>query len=180
MRDTVQSDSGCWEWQRCKNPAGYGRVGLRGHDWIAHRLMWFCWHESDPGEAYVLHTCDNPACINPDHLFLGTQADNISDMCAKGRQHTAYSSETLNRIQQWWTPERRAAKGELYLARVRKQHNEAALAAGVPTEHKRCPSCEQWLPREAYHLNARRFDGLCSYCKSCRAVRHKAQYHSHG
>ena len=68
---------------------GYGRVtrfnGTKGVNRRAHRLAWTLVH-GDPGDLFVCHHCDTPLCVRPDHLFLGTAADNLADMRAKGRE----------------------------------------------------------------------------------------------
>lgn len=83
------TDTGCWEWTATRNRQGYGVVGLaikgRPAGVPAHRLQWMHRQGEIPDGHVVMHTCDNPACINPDHLRLGTQADNLADMRAKGR-----------------------------------------------------------------------------------------------
>lgn len=76
---------GCWVWAARKDDWGYGVIDYDGKPWKAHRLMWLAMHGSIPGRKLVLHKCDRPACVNPDHLFLGTHTDNMADMKAKGR-----------------------------------------------------------------------------------------------
>lgn len=77
--------SGCWIWTALKNAKGYGVVNYQYKTQLAHRLAWTLTHGPIPHGLYACHKCDTPACINPDHLFLGTQFDNMRDMAAKGR-----------------------------------------------------------------------------------------------
>lgn len=79
---------GCWEWQGYRNRSGYGavRVGGRGGKlWLAHRLSYSVLVGPIVDNLHVLHRCDNPRCVRPDHLFLGTNEDNVADRIAKGR-----------------------------------------------------------------------------------------------
>jgi len=85
----VTNSDDCWEWRGGKRD-GYGRIrigGHRGNLYNVTRLMWRLVHGTDPIGQLVLHTCDNPSCCNPSHLFLGTDADNSNDKVVKGRQH---------------------------------------------------------------------------------------------
>lgn len=82
-------EDGCWEWQSAKMPKGYGifTVLLEGKyvGVLAHRMAWLITYSDVPTELYVCHKCDNPKCVRPEHLFLGTHADNLGDQKAKGR-----------------------------------------------------------------------------------------------
>ena len=79
----IPSTSGCWTWTAGLSDKGYGRFTL-GKEQYAHRASWIFYH-GNPGALDVLHRCDNPKCVNPNHLFLGTHTDNMHDMIRKGR-----------------------------------------------------------------------------------------------
>jgi hypothetical protein len=94
FRNFEENDRGCWLWKGGKVYAGYGSVRLSGRNLLAHRAMWLCLKGDIPGSKIVCHTCDTPGCINPDHLFLGTYADNTADMVNKGRQGEQLKGES--------------------------------------------------------------------------------------
>lgn len=76
--------SGCWEWTAGYFNHGYGRIYDKTKALLVHRVSYACYF-GDPGELKVLHRCDNKRCFNPEHLFLGTQDDNMKDCKRKGR-----------------------------------------------------------------------------------------------
>ncbi len=76
---------GCWNWAGSRDREGYGR--FKGTlEVLAHRVAWQLANGAIPSGLYVLHQCDNTSCVRPDHLFLGTCADNVHDMQRKGRK----------------------------------------------------------------------------------------------
>lgn len=80
-----KTKGGCWNWVAAKNNCGYGLTHFDGKRISAHRLSFQLANGVIPGGMQVLHRCDNRACVNPEHLFLGSNRDNMLDMLAKGR-----------------------------------------------------------------------------------------------
>jgi hypothetical protein len=85
MADHGDGWMACREWLGPKNPAGYGMARLNGKNYAAHRLVWLLFKSEIPSGLVVCHHCDNPGCVRPEHLFLGTTQDNIWDAWRKGR-----------------------------------------------------------------------------------------------
>jgi hypothetical protein len=85
----VDKTSSCWLWRGCKTGAGYGQIRIttagQSKAIYAHRISWELTNGPIPEGLDVLHKCDNPPCVRPDHLFIGTQSDNENDSVSKGR-----------------------------------------------------------------------------------------------
>lgn len=79
--------SGCWLWDGGYSGSGYGRFNVRGKMVQAHRFSYERYVGAIPDDLFVCHRCDVRPCVNPDHLFVGTQSDNLRDMVAKGRDN---------------------------------------------------------------------------------------------
>lgn len=85
-----RSDSSkCWEWIGSRTSAGYGRIFVTPKSLYAHRISWELANGKIPAGLHVLHKCDNPPCVNPAHLFVGTAKDNAIDKSNKGRARNA-------------------------------------------------------------------------------------------
>ncbi len=81
-----EPNSGCWIWTGALDVNGYARFSMYGRNWKASRAAYVLLKIDDPKDLFVLHRCDNATCVNPDHLFLGTQKENMDDRDRKGRQ----------------------------------------------------------------------------------------------
>jgi hypothetical protein len=93
---TMERSGDCLLWTGAKNPGGYGVAFLAEHGTTgAHRMSWILSHGPIPGGLFVLHKCDTPLCCNPDHLFLGTHADNMKDKASKGRSRNRWSGRNV-------------------------------------------------------------------------------------
>ena len=83
----VDKSGDCWLWTKCKDTHGYGQLKQAGKLLRAHRVSWTLSNGAIPKGRYILHKCDAPACVRPEHLFLGTAKDNSDDMIAKNRDN---------------------------------------------------------------------------------------------
>lgn len=83
----VDKSGDCWEWRGVATEDGYGRFMIRGKRWLAHRVAYALANGPIPDGFFVCHHCDNPRCVRPSHLFLGTNRDNMQDASQKGHLH---------------------------------------------------------------------------------------------
>lgn len=97
--DNVQKSPGCWLWTAAKRHKGYGAFNVRGENFKAHRLAWELTYGPIPKGMHVCHRCDTPSCVNPTHLFLGTNQDNVADMFQKGRNSPPPNMAGWNRLE---------------------------------------------------------------------------------
>lgn len=124
------TESGCWLWTGATNcDRGYGYFLFRGKPMLAHRASWMMIHGDIPLGLNVLHRCDVPSCVNPDHLFLGTLSDNMQDCSRKGR--TEKQSRT------------HCIRGHEYTA-----ENTTRNHGGI---HRECRQCKNARERARHH-----------------------------
>jgi hypothetical protein len=129
------TESECWEYTGYRKEGGYGTFKIyvksfhpQKRTFAAHRVAWAFYNGEDPGEMFVCHKCDNPSCINPDHLFLGTPLENTQDMLNKGRG-AIFSGEN--------NPSCRLSEGLVgeIVEMIRKGKSNKEIAQSVPVSH---------------------------------------------
>ena len=100
LSKAVKVESGCMVWQGSRNNSGYGRVRFRGSLMLAHRAAFLAFGGIIGQNDCVLHSCDNPSCVNPQHLFSGNHQANMDDMTAKGRRFTKLTRHQVGEIRE--------------------------------------------------------------------------------
>lgn len=140
MRYVRREDSGCWIYSF---PSNYGNFSVNGVAFLAHRLVWRKFNREIPEGHFICHHCDNPPCVNPEHLFSGTAADNNRDMHYKlaqaGAQRRRLTESEVREIFWLYGPARAIAKKfKISAATVSAIHCGATWRKlGLPVEERR-------------------------------------------
>ena len=113
----VQKGDGCWEWLGGCDSKGYGRVWRNGRRQGAHRVAYELTHGPIEKGKYACHHCDNKTCVKPDHIFIGTQKDNMQDWTRKGFNKLINDPSLWNRGDNHWA---KTEKGRLLISNMRK------------------------------------------------------------
>ena len=91
----VNLETGCWEWIAGKSASGYGHFKINNKQHVAHRVAYEIYNGLIPDGMFILHKCDNPLCVNPEHLEIGTHQDNMYDKVSKNRQSRSTRRTTV-------------------------------------------------------------------------------------
>lgn len=131
----------CWNWIGQQDGGGYGIVGWKGKHQRTHRVAWLLMRGEIPHGMLVLHHCDNPRCCNPEHLYLGTQADNMRDMVERKRRKGIGCGEKNGRskLTQEQASEIRLlyASGQISQQKIANQFGVSQFAVSAIVRNKR-------------------------------------------
>ena len=142
--------SGCWLWSGAPGAGGYGVVRIRKRYMKAHRASWLLHNgELPPHPMKLCHKCDTPACVNPEHLFIGTQAENVADMIAKGRDRRTPSKGSKNGAAKLDEEKVWAIRQMLRL----KMYSEREIARSYGISYMAMNRIARWESWKHVHLN---------------------------
>lgn len=196
----VRRKRGCWEWTGYKRH-GYGGIQINGIDCIASRVSYALHNGIFDNSLHVLHTCDNPECVNPKHLFLGTHQDNMRDMVNKGRARKGFPIDTrgTNNTNSKLTEEDVINIRRIYKPRKTPRHQIArifgvekstidSILGGKTWAHvggkclktiyrdeakKECSECGEIFLRSNFYNKKSSSDGITASCKACTLERNR-------
>ncbi len=135
---SVEKSEGCWPFIGYRNKQGYGQIRYTGGS-LAHRLSWIIHHNGQvPNGLCVLHRCDNPPCVNPAHLFIGTRHDNSRDMYKKVRQARGERNA-------------RAKLKEADVLKIRKQYAAGGITLDTLAQSFKVSESAIWLAIRGYN-----------------------------
>jgi hypothetical protein len=145
------TESGCWEWTGARAPKGYGAIRIRGKTHRTHRVAYELTYGPIPVDRIVCHRCDNPPCCNPEHLYLGTYADNAADCVSKGRYtpHTRKGeSNHLSKLTERDVMDIRTlyARGGISYSELAQQYGVAKTAIGAIIRRETWPDVSEVRP----------------------------------
>jgi len=113
----IKQENGCWIWQGAQTNCGYGKIGHEKNHFSTHRFSYEIFNGKIPIGKIICHSCDNKLCCNPEHLWIGTQKENIQDAKRKGKLPKQFgrkhSEETLKKLKFRKRPDRRGEKHHL-------------------------------------------------------------------
>lgn len=134
----IKKTDSCWLWAGSVDGCGYGMVAFHNsgkrYSCRVHRVMWSEVNGGIPDQMRVLHKCDNPPCCNPDHLFLGSQKDNVDDMWKKNRANPQYGDRNGSRLH----PESRP-RGDAHYSRIKPERLARGSRNGSVTKPEKRP-----------------------------------------
>ena len=155
---SVVDSSGCWNWTWYKDINGYGKVTIDSKTWLAHRVSYIVFKGEFPDEMFICHHCDNPSCINPDHLRTGSHAENMAEarergLIRSGDRHPQFGRKKPPGIKNRLSKPVRVL-GKLYSS---QKEAEAALGLGSGTVRywvRKNQGKAELISRQEYESNA--------------------------
>lgn len=163
-------ETGCWEFQGTRNFLGYGYKRVAGRMMRAHRVVYDALVGFSAPHMFALHSCDNPPCINPEHLREGTSADNVHDMVSKGRHGNGHENLTHCVNGHEYTPENTGWYQGCRYCRTCKRERQRASREGKSGTHNRDKThCKRGHPLSGENLYITPSTGERN-CRTCKAA----------